>query len=100
MTLCRLYILYSDLTSDGASVVGEMIYWRFPLNITPLVSSEVEILEVHMGINGRRLTPEEMSSLNFGMTFTESHVVVEIPVGAPGGYYKVGYSATCLPLCI
>lgn len=53
-----------------------------------------------MGINGRRLTPEEMSSLNFGMTFTESHVVVEIPVGALGGYYKVGYSATCFPLCI
>ncbi|XP_048064404.1 zona pellucida protein AX 2 isoform X1 [Megalobrama amblycephala] len=74
--------------TDGASVVGEMIYWRFPINITPLVSSEVDILEVHMGINGRRLTPEEMNSLNFGMTFTESHVVVEIPVGAPGGYYK------------
>ncbi|XP_051732227.1 zona pellucida protein AX 2 isoform X2 [Ctenopharyngodon idella] len=74
--------------TNGASVVGQMIYWHFPLHITPLVSSEVEILEVHMGINGRRLTPEEMSSRNFSMMFTESHVVVEIPIGAPGGYYK------------
>lgn len=47
-----------------------------------------------MGINGRRLTPEEMSSRNFSMMFTESHVVVEIPIGAPGGYYKVEFSAS------
>lgn len=90
--LCSPEVLYSDLTSDGASVVGQMISWRFPLHITPLVSSEVEVLEMHMGINGRRLTPEEMSSLNYGMTSTESHVVVEIPIGAPGGYYKVWFS--------
>ncbi|XP_056118661.1 zona pellucida protein AX 2 [Rhinichthys klamathensis goyatoka] len=74
--------------TNGASVVDQMISWRFPLHLTPLMSSEVEILEVHMGIDGRRLTSEEMSSRNYGMAFTESHVVVEIPIGAPGGYYK------------
>lgn len=72
--------------------MGQMISWRFPLHLTPLMSSEVEILEVHMGIDGRRLTSEEMSSRNYGMIFTESHVVVEIPIGDPGGYYKVGFS--------
>ncbi|XP_059369158.1 uncharacterized protein LOC132107038 [Carassius carassius] len=73
---------------SGASFVGQMIYWRVPLHITPLVSLEVEILDVHMGINGRRLTSDEMESHNYTMTFNESHVVVEIPVGASDGYYK------------
>ncbi|KAF4099251.1 zona pellucida protein AX 2 [Onychostoma macrolepis] len=73
---------------NGASVVGQMIYWQVPLHITPLVSLEVEILEVHVGINGRRLTPEEMESRNYAVTFKESHVVVEIPIGAADGYYK------------
>lgn len=90
--LCSPEVLCSDLTSDGASVVGQMISWRFPLHLTPLMSSEVEILEMHMGVDGRRLTSEEMSSHNYGMIFTKSHVVVEIPIGAPGGYYKVGFS--------
>uniref|UniRef100_A0A671QGJ0 Zona pellucida protein AX 2 n=1 Tax=Sinocyclocheilus anshuiensis TaxID=1608454 RepID=A0A671QGJ0_9TELE len=73
---------------NGASVVGQMIYWQVPLHITPLVSSEVEILEVHMGFDGRRLTPDEMESRNYAVTFKESHVVVEIPIGAADGYYK------------
>lgn len=81
--------------------MGQMISWRFPLHLTPLMSSEVEILEVHMGIDGRRLTSEEMSSRNYGMSFTESHVVVEIPIGAPGGYYKVGFSTNIrFPKCV
>ncbi|XP_056337650.1 zona pellucida protein AX 2 [Danio aesculapii] len=74
--------------TSGASVEGDMIYWRLPLRITPLVSSELEILEVHMGVNGRRLTPNEMASRSYSMTLTESHVVVEIPIGAPDGYFK------------
>ncbi|XP_067273365.1 zona pellucida protein AX 2 [Pseudorasbora parva] len=74
--------------TNGASVLDQKISWRFPLHLTPLVSSEVQILDVRMGVDGKRLTPEEMSSRNYGMIFTESHVVVEIPIGAPGGYYK------------
>ncbi|XP_016086099.1 zona pellucida protein AX 2 [Sinocyclocheilus grahami] len=73
---------------NGASVVGQMIYWHVPLRITPLVSSEVEILEVHLGVNGRRFTPEEMGSHNYVMAITDSHIVVEIPIGAADGYYK------------
>ncbi|XP_073708828.1 zona pellucida protein AX 2 [Garra rufa] len=73
---------------SGASVVGQMISWHVPRHLSPLVSSEVEILEVHMGVNGRTLTPEEMERLNYTMTFTESHIVVMIPIGAPDGYYK------------
>ncbi|RXN26748.1 zona pellucida sperm-binding 2-like isoform X2 [Labeo rohita] len=73
---------------SGASVVGQMISWHVPRHISPLVSSEVEILEVHMGVNGRTLTPEEMGSRHYAMTFTESHIVVKIPIGAPDGYYK------------
>lgn len=72
--------------------MGQMIYWQVPLHITPLVSLEVEILEVHMGVNGRRLTPEEMESRNYAVTFNESHVIVEIPIGAADGYYKVELS--------
>ncbi|XP_043075297.1 zona pellucida protein AX 2 isoform X2 [Puntigrus tetrazona] len=73
---------------NGASVIGQMIYWKVPLLITPVVSLQVEILEVHMGVNGRRLTPEEMESRNYAVTFKESHVVVTIPIGAADGYYK------------
>lgn len=74
--------------TNGASVMGQLISWRVPLHITPLVSSDVEISEVHLGINGRRLTPAEMASHNYTMTFTDSHIVVQIPIGAPDGYYK------------
>lgn len=78
--------------------MGQMIYWQVPLHITPLMSLEVEILEVHMGINGRRLTPDEMESRNYAVTFKESHVVVEIPIGASDGYYKVKLSTVfCFP---
>ncbi|XP_026089540.1 uncharacterized protein LOC113063394 [Carassius auratus] len=73
---------------NGASVEGQMIYWHVPLHITPLVSSEVEILEVHLGVNGRRFTPEEMASRNYVMTITDSHIIVGIPIGAADGYYK------------
>uniref|UniRef100_A0A673HFR5 Uncharacterized LOC107712422 n=1 Tax=Sinocyclocheilus rhinocerous TaxID=307959 RepID=A0A673HFR5_9TELE len=65
-----------------------MIYWHVPLRITPLVSSEVEIQEVHLGVNGRRFTTEEMGSRNYVMAITDSHIVVEIPIGAADGYYK------------
>lgn len=82
--------MHSALITDGAAVVGQLISWRVPLHITPLVSSGVEIFEVHMGVNGRRLSYEEMASRNYTMTFTDSHIVVEIPIGAPDGNYKVG----------
>ncbi|XP_018923510.2 uncharacterized protein LOC109050322 [Cyprinus carpio] len=73
---------------NGASVEGQMIYWHVPLHITPLVSSEVEILEVHLGVNGRRFTLEEMVNRNYVMTITDSHIIVEIPIGAAYGNYK------------
>lgn len=44
-----------------------------------------------MGINGRRLTPAEMAKHNYTMTFTDSHIVVELPIGSPDGNYKVGF---------
>lgn len=76
--------------------MGQMISWHVPRHISPLVSSEVEILEVHMGVNGRTLTPEEMGSRHYAMTFTESHIVVKIPIGAPDGYYKVEFLISCV----
>ncbi|TRY86295.1 hypothetical protein DNTS_016119 [Danionella cerebrum] len=72
---------------SGASLVGDKIFWKVPLHITPL-SSKVEILELHMGVNGRRLTPGEIENRNYTMSLTESHVVFVIPIGAPDGFYK------------
>nr|XP_055042356.1 zona pellucida protein AX 2 [Misgurnus anguillicaudatus] len=74
--------------TNGATVVGQMIFWHVPLQIPHLMSSDVEILEVHLGVNGRRLTPVEMASHNYTMSFTESHIVIVIPIGSPDGYYK------------
>ncbi|XP_056620677.1 zona pellucida protein AX 2 [Triplophysa dalaica] len=107
MIVLKSLVLYRDLWMmtivessaacpiNGAAVVGQLISWRVPLHITPLVSSGVEIFEVHMGVNGRRLSYEEMASRNYTMTFTDSHIVVEIPIGAPDGNYKSHVQTEC-----
>ncbi|KAI7800027.1 hypothetical protein IRJ41_022789, partial [Triplophysa rosa] len=107
MIVFKSLVLYRDLWMmtivessaacpiNGAAVVGQLISWHVPWHITPLVSSGVEIFEVHLGVNGRRLSPAEMASRNYTMTFTESHIVVEIPIGAPDGYYKSHVQTEC-----
>lgn len=94
---CSLQILYSRvsvLASDCALCAGHsvsftptMITWRLPQRIDPLMSSgRVQLLEVYLGINGQRLDPTQMPAK---LSADDSYIIVQIPVGADGGYFKV-----------
>uniref|UniRef100_A0A8K9V5F2 ZP domain-containing protein n=1 Tax=Oncorhynchus mykiss TaxID=8022 RepID=A0A8K9V5F2_ONCMY len=67
----------------------EVITWYMPKHIDPLFSSDAfTMLEVYMGIDAKRLDTEEMAARNYSVLVTEAHIIVEIPVGAVGGYFK------------
>uniref|UniRef100_A0A8C8JDZ8 ZP domain-containing protein n=1 Tax=Oncorhynchus tshawytscha TaxID=74940 RepID=A0A8C8JDZ8_ONCTS len=67
----------------------EVITWYMPKHIDPLFSSDAfTMLEVYMGIDAKRLDIEEMAARNYSVLVTEAHIIVEIPVGAVGGYFK------------
>lgn len=67
----------------------DMISWHVPYRVTPLLDGAIKVTEMHMGINGRRLDKAQMSNLGYKLATTEFHIIVEIPIGAPDGYYKV-----------
>ena len=67
-----------------------MITWTLPWHIDPLVSSKkFRLLEVHMGIDGQRLATSEMAVRQYAISVNEIYIIIEIPVGAVGGYFKV-----------
>ncbi|XP_039874176.1 uncharacterized protein LOC120725377 isoform X2 [Simochromis diagramma] len=73
---------------DGHSVsfTPTMITWRLPQRIDPLMSSgRVQLLEVYLGINGQTLDPTQMPAK---LSADDSYIIVQIPVGADGGYFK------------
>ncbi|XP_064195781.1 zona pellucida protein AX 1 [Anguilla rostrata] len=75
--------------TGGVTFTEEMITWRLPLRISPLLSSDyVHIIEYHMGIQGKRLDASIMAARNYKLTMTDSYFIVEIPVGSVDGYYK------------
>lgn len=43
-----------------------------------------------MGIDGQRLDAGEMAARRYSLSATDMYVVVEIPIGAAGGHFKVG----------
>ncbi|KAJ8274957.1 hypothetical protein COCON_G00095820 [Conger conger] len=75
--------------SGGVTFTEEMITWQLPIRISPLLSSNSPtIFELHMGIEGKRLDASIMAARNYKLTKTNSHLIVEIPVGSVDGYYK------------
>ena len=62
--------------------------------MTPLVDGSFEILEMHMGINGKRLDRSQMAARGYTLSTTDFHIVIEIPVGSPDGHFKVGKSSS------
>lgn len=61
-----------------------------PKYIIPLMASQHQILEMYMGINGKRLNQMEMKARGYTMVTTELQIIMSLPVGGPDGYYKVG----------
>nr|XP_019963154.1 PREDICTED: uncharacterized protein LOC109642703 [Paralichthys olivaceus] len=65
------------------------ITWFLPRHIDPLVSAgQFKLSEVHVGVDGQRLDATEMSARRYSLSVNDIHVVLEIPVGAVGGYFK------------
>lgn len=71
------------------------ITWYLPKHIDPLISSgQFRLLEVRMGIDGQRLDAAEMAARQYSLFINDRHIIVEIPVGAVGGHFKVGGTFT------
>lgn len=68
-----------------------------PYRITPLLDGgTVRVVEMHMGINGQRLDKAQMSTRGYKLATTEFHIIIEMPIGTPDGYFKVGGSLGCM----
>ncbi|XP_071396804.1 uncharacterized protein [Centroberyx affinis] len=75
--------------TGSVSFSPNMISWFLPRHIDPLISSnQFKLLEVHMGVNGQRLDAAEMAARQYSISVNDIHIVVGIPVGAAGGYFK------------
>ncbi|XP_039981513.1 uncharacterized protein LOC120789089 [Xiphias gladius] len=74
--------------TGGVLFTEDVISWHVPRRVTPLIDGSFKILEIHMGINGQRLDKSQMAARGYTLSVTDFHIVVEIPVGAPDGYYK------------
>lgn len=61
-----------------------------PRRVTPLVDAIVDMSDVQMGVNGKVLDEYQMSERGYTLSGSDFYVVLEMPVGSPDGYYKVG----------
>ncbi|XP_053301876.1 uncharacterized protein LOC128460657 [Pleuronectes platessa] len=74
--------------TGGVLYTEGVISWYVPRRVTPLVDGNFKILEMFMGINGQRLDTSQMAARGYTLSTTEFHIIVEIPLGSPDGYYK------------
>ncbi|KAK2890066.1 hypothetical protein Q8A73_018366 [Channa argus] len=74
--------------TGGVLFVDNVISWHVPRHVTPLSERSCKIIEMHMGINGERLDKSQMATRGYTLTATEFHIIVEMPIGSPDGYYK------------
>nr|XP_033935380.1 uncharacterized protein LOC117443598 [Pseudochaenichthys georgianus] len=72
----------------GVLFTEDMISWHVPRRVTPLLDGRITVSEMHMGINGQKLDRSQMAARGYTLSTTDFHIVVEIPVGSPDGYYK------------
>ncbi|XP_072312652.1 uncharacterized protein [Eucyclogobius newberryi] len=72
----------------GVVFSEQLISWHIPRLVTPLVDSGFKIQELHMGMSGERLGKSQLSARGYSLTTKDFHIVMEIPVGAPDGYFK------------
>uniref|UniRef100_A0A672H231 Zona pellucida protein AX 2 n=1 Tax=Salarias fasciatus TaxID=181472 RepID=A0A672H231_SALFA len=77
------------------SFTSNLITWYLPRHIDPLISSgQFQLLEVHMGVDGQRLTPSEVQARRYSISVSDVHIVIDIPLGAAGGFFKVSDEPT------
>uniref|UniRef100_UPI0037E87E56 uncharacterized protein n=1 Tax=Semicossyphus pulcher TaxID=241346 RepID=UPI0037E87E56 len=77
------------ILEGSVSFTPNTISWFLPRHIDPLISSgQFQLLEVHMGVDGQRLDAAEMAARRYSLSVNDIHIIVEIPIGAAGGYFK------------
>ncbi|KAM8846138.1 zona pellucida protein AX 1 [Synchiropus picturatus] len=74
--------------TGGVIFTEDVIAWHVPRRLTPVMDPGYSIREMHMGIDGQRLTQAQMSARGYTLSLTDFHFVIEIPVGAADGYNK------------
>uniref|UniRef100_A0A8C6WVT5 ZP domain-containing protein n=1 Tax=Neogobius melanostomus TaxID=47308 RepID=A0A8C6WVT5_9GOBI len=81
--------LLSPFVAAGISFTDTSIRWFLPKRITPLLSSgQLTLLDVGLGVDGRKLDAAELEVLRYSLTVDDTYIVVVIPIGARGGFYK------------
>lgn len=83
-------LIFLVLNTGSVFFTSDTITWYLPWHISPLISSEqFRLLEVHVGIDGVRLHPDEMAARRYSLTVDDDYIILQIPVGAVGGFFKV-----------
>ncbi|XP_028253048.1 uncharacterized protein LOC114428649 [Parambassis ranga] len=75
--------------AGSVSFSSNTITWYVPRHIDPLISSsDFQLLEVHVGLDGQRITFADMEARQFSMSVNDMLIILEIPVGAAGGFFQ------------
>ncbi|XP_066532751.1 zona pellucida protein AX 1 [Hoplias malabaricus] len=75
--------------TGGLHFTDDMITWYMPRVITPLTTFQGhDILELYMGIDGKRIDLAHMNVMGYTLALTDSQIIVTLPVGGPDGYHK------------
>lgn len=75
--------------TGGLHFTKEVITWYMPQYITPLMTDpRYQILEMHMGIDGKRINHAMMEARGYTLIIKELQIIISLPVGGPDGYYK------------
>uniref|UniRef100_W5NKT6 ZP domain-containing protein n=1 Tax=Lepisosteus oculatus TaxID=7918 RepID=W5NKT6_LEPOC len=75
--------------ADGVTFTEDMITWRIPYIISPLVTPQAfEPTNISLGINGQKLDPTTIQNRNYSLDVGPAVITAQFPVGALGGYYK------------
>ncbi|NWH98334.1 ZP2 protein, partial [Tichodroma muraria] len=79
---------------DGVDYTNKTITWTVPKYIPPLsagVTSFKDVL-VEAGVDLRKLSAKEMASRKYVLLNELKAIIMKIPIGAEGGYYKTSVS--------
>uniref|UniRef100_A0A8C6TLE7 Zona pellucida protein AX 1 n=1 Tax=Neogobius melanostomus TaxID=47308 RepID=A0A8C6TLE7_9GOBI len=92
MEVLRVSVYYSApaglsvIDLSAACPIGYLVA-HAPLT-HPLVDNSARLTELYLGMNGQRLDQSLLSVRGYSLTTRDFNIVVDIPLGAPDGYYK------------
>ncbi|XP_014853015.1 PREDICTED: uncharacterized protein LOC106924040 isoform X1 [Poecilia mexicana] len=84
----NVFNLAAACPTGGVLFTGDLISWHVPRRVTPLLDGRIRLVEMNMGIDGLRLDSAQMAARGYYLSITDFHIIVEIPIGSPDGYYK------------